>query len=66
MTLEPLAAQREHQRVGGVAIDIADKAQRHVQLCIALPARAGERMHGGEQAAADLHRRDKSKEQAHG
>ncbi len=46
-------AERERDVLGHAAVDLADEAQRDVELRVGLPARAGDAAHQREQALAD-------------
>jgi len=47
------AAERRSDVLGAMMVDLADEAQRQVQLLVVLPAGAGNPMHRGDQQRAD-------------
>lgn len=59
-------AERGGNILGAVMIDLADKAQRQVELLVILPSRARNAVHCGNQRDADSMRRAQRDEQAVG
>src|SRR3546814_7866995 len=56
-------AERRGDILGAVTVDLADEAQRQVQLLVALPARRRDPVHRRDQRGADGTRRAQGDEQ---